>query len=295
MSAGAAGVRLGLDIGGTHCRAALVDARGVIVGQVRRRATPASAAGLARRVRELRDECVAASGLTPTVVGVGLPGWRDRSTGVMRRAVNLPFLEGLDVRRFLEQALDAAVRIETDANAAGWAQFAAGRRPASSRSDQTYAYLSIGTGIGACAIVDGALVTHTRGGPGHFGHMPVDTSDDAPLCACGARGCAEAFLAAWRATAAPGGAPPAASRSPALLRALTVLCRHVAAVYAPERVELGGGVVDADEALAPAVAAACAAQRGSLWEGGFTVTRAPLPGEQAGVIGAALLADDAAA
>ena len=110
----------------------------------------------------------------PSAVGIAMPGIWDRQTGVMQRALNLPRLEGTDVVRLFERALRRPVRVETDVNAAGWAQWRA-IRPCPLR----FVYLSIGTGVGGSVILDGQLLRHTRGGAGHLGHLIVDTAADA--------------------------------------------------------------------------------------------------------------------
>ncbi len=295
MKAGAEELWLGIDVGGTSCRAALVGAGAEIAGTLQRRPTPGGATELGGVLRELRDACLAERRAGYRAVGVGLPGWWDRATGVMRRAVNLPFLEGMDVRAMLNAALETTAFVESDVNAAGWAQQTVALRgadPPAARGagGEAFAYISIGTGIGACVIVEGALLTHTRGGPGHFGHLVVDTADDAPRCACGQRGCAEAVLAAWRALPQRAGGRESPSQAPSLVRALAVVCLHVAGVYAPRRIALGGGLVDADAGLVPAIAGACGRMRGTLWPDGLTIARGVLASDRAGVIGAALLA-----
>jgi glucokinase len=217
----------------------------------------------------------------------------------MQRAVNLPRLESQNLPELFLAALPPPVRrallapllVETDVIAAGFAQWRAA--PAA-----RFLYVSVGTGVGGCAILDGQIVRHTRGGAGHFGHVIVDTSGAAPRCGCGARGCLEAVLATLRSQPQPLGQPANAAdaaRSPAAeqeasARALAIALLNLAHMYAPDTIVLGGGVIDHQPELVAAVDAAFAALRGSLVPTPCTVRRASLASNEAGVIGAALLA-----
>lgn len=266
----AADTAIGIDVGGTHVRAAVVDGAGTILASTIAATPPEGepeqlAELLARIVADIRAETTPTSG----AVGVALPGIRDE-TGVVRRAVNLPRLEGVNARHFCEQALGRSVLVETDANAAGWAQWhGLDSRP------QRFVYLTIGTGVGGCVILDGAIVRHTHDGPGHLGHLIVDTSCDAPKCRCGARGCLEALLADVNGP---------------LARSLAIALVQIAHLYAPEIITLGGGKVDSAPELVDRTRAEFDALKGTLVPSEIQLLRAPLSSNEAGVSGAALLA-----
>lgn len=273
MSAASAAV--GVDIGGQTVRAGLVSA----AGELLRRASRATPEGgepgrLCELIRELVDEV--REGAAVARVGVALPGLRDASTGVMLRAVNLPRLEGTAPGALLEAALGCTVRVEGDMNAAGFAQWRRLGQPA------RFAYLTLGTGAGAAVILEGTIVRHTRGSGGHLGHLVVDTAADAPVCGCGLRGCLEAVVCG----AARGGAAGWRERAAA---GLAVGLAHLAHIYAPEVVAVGGGVVEHHPALFDDAAARFGAFRSALAPGGLRIVRAPLTSDDAGLIGAALL------
>ncbi|MGE0481529.1 MAG: ROK family protein [Phycisphaerae bacterium] len=182
---------IGIDIGGGTIRAGVVDSKGVILHLERARTPEKGApAELAARISGLyRALLGACPDAPPAAIGIALPGVWDRDTGVMQRAVNLPRLEGVDVVELFARVCERTVRVETDVLAGGWAQWRAGQR-----SVERFAYLSFGTGVGGCVILNGEFVRHTRGGAGQLGHLIVDTSPHAPRCRCGARGCLEALL-----------------------------------------------------------------------------------------------------
>lgn len=283
---------LGIDIGGTRCRAALVAADGSILGRADA-PTPDSGAPhrLGKVVARLADEASEDGDQRPTTdaVGLALPGIWDRNTGVMQRAVNLPAMDGVNLRELFEaeSALSRPVRLETDVIAAGWAVHRRiAPRPA------RFVYLSLGTGVGGCVILDGEILRHTRGGAGHFGHLIVDTASDASLCRCGARGCLEAIVGGglagnWhRADPSGGTGPPG---GPAV-RALSIALLQLAHLYAPECVVLGGGVIEHNPELIEQMRAAFSEIASSLVPEAMRIDAASLSTDQAGAVGAALLA-----
>jgi predicted NBD/HSP70 family sugar kinase len=273
---------VGIDIGGTSVRAALVNDRGHIL--TARRAATANdgdpkqlAETLTRLVAEVSTQAPA----TAQTVGVALPGIRDTDTDVMERAVNLPRLEGVNVRELLERALHRPVHLEIDVNAAAWAQWRA-----VTPLPRRFAYLSVGTGIGGGVILNGEIVRHTHGGAGHFGHLIVDTAPDAPICGCGARGCLEA-IASRPPSAAAGVWDEWATKA---ANALAVGLLQIAHLYAPDTLTLGGGVLDHHPELVARTQPAFDTLRSTLVREQTIIQAAPLPTDQAGVIGAALLA-----
>lgn len=288
---------LALDIGGTTTRAALVDGDGRIARLV---VAPTALSGepqaLMETVENLALELDFRRAAEERVVGVALPGVLDPATGVVRRAVNLPHLEGFEIRRLLETRLQRPIRIETDVIAAGVAQHRAITPPPA-----RFAYLSIGTGIGGCVILGGEIVRHTNGGAGRLGHLIVDTSDAAPRCKCGARGCLEAVLHAQRGQSAePRTAVPLSqcdTRASVVLhenlrwmRALSIALIQVTHIYAPGVIALGGGVIDHDHEMPDRAHERMRELPGDLTPRDLRIVRAELDSDRAGCIGAALLA-----
>ncbi len=271
---------LGIDIGGTHVRTGLVSAAGAVVA---RAASPLPRGGdpvqlsalLAQHVQQVLPgkEC------TVSAVGVAVPGIWDRQTGLMQQALNLPHLEGVNLRQLFARAFGRPVLVESDVNAAGWAQWHATEpRP------ERFVYLSIGTGVGGSVILGGQIVRHSRGGAGHFGHLIVDTSPDAPPCRCGARGCLEALVSG------PALLPGDTQGPDRACRALAIALVQLAVIYAPDVISLGGGVIDHRPELPASVAAVFQRARSSLVPAGIQVQRASLSSDEAGIRGAALLA-----
>jgi glucokinase len=137
------------------------------------------------RAETAARDLLATAGVTPCAVGVALPGVVDRRAGTLVRAHDkYVSLAGVDVRAWAEKAFDAPCDIENDARAALVGEtvhgVAAGARDA--------VLVTIGTGIGTAAMMDGVVL---RGATDHAGilggHVTVDV--DAGTCPCGNVGC----------------------------------------------------------------------------------------------------------
>ncbi len=274
------GCSIGIDIGGGTCRAACVDARGAIQ-RLETAPTPADGAPDALRsvLRELAARLPAADVPAGSTAGVAMPGIRDASGRVLRRSVHLPALQGCNVGELFAAALERPVILETDVNAAGWAQWLALHSP------DRFLYLSLGTGIGGAVILHRELLRHTAGCAGHFGFLLGSLEADAPVGKAGIRGCLEAM--------ASGPALDAGVSLDDAADAIASALANVAFLYRPDVVALGGGVVEHHADLVARIerrlrvrlpdAATSIVPRPS-------VHSAPLASDHAGVIGAAMLA-----
>ncbi|MFF0094506.1 ROK family protein [Streptomyces canus] len=120
-------------------------------------------------------------------VGVALPGPLDHSRGVLHRVTGFPEWDGFPLRDALARRLGVPVVVDKDTNAAALGLAVAGERGA-------FAYLHLGTGLGAGLVIDGAVHRGARTGAGEFGHQVVQL--DGPPCGCGDRGCVEALCLA---------------------------------------------------------------------------------------------------
>ncbi|MFF2066186.1 ROK family protein [Streptomyces sp. NPDC058200] len=120
-------------------------------------------------------------------VGVAMPGPLDHATGVPQRVTGFPQWAGFPLRDVLAARLGLPVVLDKDTNAATLGL--ALRGPGDS-----FAYLHLGTGLGAGLVLGGALHRGERTGAGEFGHQVIQL--DGPVCDCGNRGCIEALCLA---------------------------------------------------------------------------------------------------
>lgn len=191
-----AGRILGLDIGGTKVALAVADRAGRLLARRRRPLEPSGdgRADLARLAAEAGVLLREAGGEGPLVaIGVSAPGPLDPDAGEIGAPPNLPGWVRVPVRAVLAKALGAPAFLENDANAAALAEWRFG----AGRGVDDLVYLTMSTGVGAGVIAGGRLVRGVACAAGEIGHAPVEWGG-AP-CACGLRGCLEAYVggAAW--------------------------------------------------------------------------------------------------
>ncbi len=110
--------------------------------------------------------------------------------GTITHATNLGLKAGLPLGRFLSQRLQVPVQVENDGNAAA---LAIASRPEASGLDPLVV-VTLGTGIGGGVISQGHVLRGVSGGASELGHIVIDPRG--PQCACGNRGCVEAFAGA---------------------------------------------------------------------------------------------------
>ncbi|MFD8014341.1 ROK family protein [Streptomyces sp. NPDC058955] len=158
-------------------------------------------------------------------VGLAMPGPLDHRRGVPGRVTGAPVWDGFPVRDELAARLGLPVTLDKDTNAAA---LGLAVRPGAPRS---FAYVHLGTGLGAGLVVGGAPLRGERTGAGELGHQTVQL--DGPACDCGARGCLEVLCLA---AVARGELPEAA-------RILGTGAANLVRLLDIDRVLLGGRVV----------------------------------------------------
>ncbi|MFD5267653.1 ROK family protein [Streptomyces sp. NPDC058335] len=120
-------------------------------------------------------------------VGVALPGPLDHTHGVLHRVTGFPEWDGFPLRDALARRLGVPVVVDKDTNAAALGLAVGGERG-------SFAYLHLGTGLGAGLVIGGRVHRGARTGAGEFGHQVIQL--DGPPCPCGNRGCVEALCLA---------------------------------------------------------------------------------------------------
>ncbi|MGB9717296.1 MAG: ROK family protein [Thermoproteota archaeon] len=181
---------LGVDLGATNVRVALSDAEGRILLKKTGRTTGRTGLDVVRQIVEMGRNALSSLGLTDRslkAVGVGSIGPLDLKKGLVVNPPNLrvgiiPIVEGV------EKHFNAPVRLLNDCVAAvlGEKRFGAGRNM------ENIVYVTISTGIGGGAIVDGHLLLGKDGNAHEVGHIVVD-KEGLLECGCGKRGHWEAY------------------------------------------------------------------------------------------------------
>jgi len=298
---------IGLDLGGTDLKAGLVSARGEVAGFLRRpsRAAESAAAPLEAIVATVAELALVA-GEAVAGVGLGCPGVIDPGSGALvGRTPHLPHWEALPLRGVLAERLGTGLALDNDANLAALAE----HRVGAARGARVSVTLTVGTGVGCGAVVEGSVLRGAHGGAGELGHLPLDGRYP---CRCGVPGCvepecsasglvaraAEAGLAAPDAAAvfaaAAAGDPRAVRLVARMTDRLGALVGAAVLLLDPDVVVVGGGVSNAGPALLVPLAAAARRYVQEAHRRSLRVVGAAL-GERAGVVGAGLAAWDAAA
>jgi glucokinase len=148
------------------------------------------------RLAEDARALVAEAGLTLDAidgVGVSLPGPLDPKAQRVVNPPNLPGWRDVPVRERLGEAIGRPVFLENDANAAALAEWRFG----AGRGFESLVYLTLSTGLGGGIVHGGRLLRGRTWSAGEVGHLPLEWNGEP--CACGLRGCAEAYLGgrAW--------------------------------------------------------------------------------------------------
>ncbi len=179
------GEAVGIDVGGTKINAFRVARDGEVLERrsVRtpaddEQATLAAMIDLARAT--LTDDVLA--------IGVGAAGMVDAADGVLRFAPNLAWRE-LSIAVRMREALGLPCQIDNDANLAAYAEYRFG----AGRGFRHMLLVAVGTGIGGGIISDGRLFRGANGFAAEIGHFVVEPGG--PLCGCGNRGCWEQVAA----------------------------------------------------------------------------------------------------
>ncbi len=183
---------VGIDLGGTSAKAALVRRNAGIVHEASRltdaeRGPDHVLDVVAALVREVSQQ-VGLEGIEG--VGIGAPGVLNLERTTVAYPPNLPGWKVVDVRAELQARLGAAlpVVVENDANVAGLgsAFYGAGR------PFPSFIMVTLGTGVGGAIIYNNRIFRGTHGAAGELGHMTIDY--DGPKANSGVRGAVEAYL-----------------------------------------------------------------------------------------------------
>ncbi|MET9383415.1 ROK family transcriptional regulator [Streptomyces sp. NPDC002928] len=182
-----AGYAVGAHLDRDELRVVLVDLTGTVVGE---RGGPLDLGAGAEAVVAVvarEAELLAATRPSGSLLGVGvaLPGPLDHTHGVLHRVTGFPEWDGFPLRDALAGRLGGVpVVVDKDTNAAALGLAVGGE-------SGSFAYLHLGTGLGAGLVIGGSVHRGPRTGAGEFGHQVIQL--DGPPCTCGDRGCIEAL------------------------------------------------------------------------------------------------------
>lgn len=317
---------MGIDLGATKILAAVVDDAGRILSRAKQKTkSEQGVAPVLGRLIETAEAALEEAGIERAGVramGVGVPGPLDPQTGIIREAPNLGW-KRVELQHALEVPLGIPTVVLNDVNAGTWGEYVRG----AGRGMHSFVGVFVGTGIGGGLVINDRLYDGHRHYAGEIGHIRIHHKG--PRCGCGRRGCMEAFASRtamardiWtmmdkgkgsRIREEPSLKPGGPIRSKILRRAyeagdevvrkvvdrsakhLGIGLGSVANLLNPEGFVLGGGVVEAfGRPYVDRVERFIRKNCFQVISASLKVVEAEL-GDDAGIVGAALLARDLSA
>ncbi len=170
---------IGIDLGGTNLRVALVSEDGEIARKIKKPTTEDLLDAILSAVDEIKQAGVVG-------IGLGVAGLIDRRQGRVFISPNLHAIEGIDLVHEIQNRFSVPVMIENDANVAALGEKIAG----AGKGFDNFVLLTLGTGIGGGIIHNGRLLDLSA----EIGHMSINA--DADKCPCGNIGCLETYASA---------------------------------------------------------------------------------------------------
>ncbi len=185
---------LGIDLGGTNIAAAAVSEAGEILGKASIPTPHTGAEAVAEVMAQAARAAAENAGLKleeAASLGIGSPGTIDPERGVIQYWSNLDF-QNVPLAALLREKVEAELPIymENDANAAALGEFAAG----AGKGSQSMVAITLGTGVGGGAVLNGKLYTGFNYAGLEVGHFVIEHGGRP--CTCGRRGCFEAYCSA---------------------------------------------------------------------------------------------------
>lgn len=170
---------IGIDIGGTNIRAAIVSNKGEIIKKIKEKSSGDIIPKIYKTIEDLFSE---------NLIGIGfaIAGLIDYQRGFVLISPNLPAIEGEDFVYNLSAKFNVPVIIENDANAAAHGELFAGI----GRNFSDFVLLTLGTGIGGGIIYNRKLMNVSA----EIGHMSINAEGN--KCLCGNYGCLESYASA---------------------------------------------------------------------------------------------------
>ncbi|CAN2189685.1 NagC Transcriptional regulator/sugar kinase [Candidatus Nanopelagicaceae bacterium] len=287
---------LAVDVGATKVAVGLVTLSGQVLARIDVNSKAGSIEELNSSLADAIKSVMATSGVVVVGAGIGSAGPIDNAKGTIN-PVNIPHWVDFSLVDFVREVSGlASVRIIGDASALAYAEFVLG----AGRGATNLMGIVVSTGIGGGVVLNGAFHVGRTGNAGMIGHSVVVQGGN--QCACGQRGCVEAYASgtnmakdfgadnfeavASAARAGDGGAVAAIEKGAAVL-ALGLL--NAVALMDLDTIVVGGGVMLADDVYWPILVKHFEKEMKVLnFPGNVALKKATL-GKDSGLVGAGLV------
>ncbi len=294
----------GFDLGGTNLKYGLVNAN----GQVQEHETVNSPESLNELFILMETIWLTLQKRHPSKIkgaGFGFPGIFHGREQKIIQSPNYPPIDGHPLVPPLKKFVHVPFFLDNEANYAAYAEYKIG----AGKGSQSLVLLTIGTGIGTGIILNGQLWQGARGFAGELGHVTVNPGGE--ICRCGSRGCLETEVSSQKIVsrykhfkgseedlAAEEIAGRAANGDPVALQTFSQVGSYLGIglstiinLLNPEKIVLGGGVMESGESLLPVALEEAKRRSFAASYDCCRIEQAQL-GNKAGFTGAALWARD---
>ena len=309
--------RIGIDVGGTNVKVALVTDEGQIIysDSVPTRAEMGYEYTVNNIKQAIYDLMKETNTQTQDIegIGFGFPGQVDYKTGVVKLLPNIPGWVNIPIAQIMEDEFHIPTRIDNDARCAALGELFTG----AGKGCENIVCVTVGTGVGSGIIINGKVVRGASNAAGEIGHIKLEMKDGL-ICGCGDTGCMEAYVSApsivamaedyikggkstkFRemanpeisayivAEAAKAGDKVAQRIFKIMGEYLGIGLSSVVNLLNPEKIIIGGGVADAGDIFLNPVRETIKSRAMEISGNAVQVVPAEL-GNRAGVIGASLL------
>lgn len=184
---------IGVDLGGTNIAIGIVDENyNIIAKKSTPTNCPRSAEAIADDIAKTIFELLGEANILPSQVawvGIGTPGSVNSQSGIIERAHNLGFCN-TPLKKLVEERVNIQCYIENDANAAAYGEFLAG----AAKGTNDAVCVTIGTGIGGGVIINKKIYTGSNFCGAELGHTVIEINGK--QCNCGRKGCMERYCSA---------------------------------------------------------------------------------------------------
>lgn len=179
---------IGIDIGGTFIKAAIVEKNGKIVLSSKT-PTPQRGSEIPERVVEIIGDLTKRANVAMgdiNSIGIGAPGVCDSKEGVIINCPNIPGCKNISICEYITKKTGVKSFLDNDANCA-----ALGEYMTWDSKPEGFIFITLGTGVGGGIIIGGKILRGVNSAAGEVGHIVI--VKDGEMCNCGRRGCWERY------------------------------------------------------------------------------------------------------
>ncbi len=181
------GYAIGIDLGGTYIKSAIVDSGGKIIKQFKIESfAEKGPAAVSKQI----EKCIQflSKGFKKNILGIGIGAPGIVTKGVVKFPPNFKGWKEVNLKKEFEKKFKYEVILDNDANCAGLAELKFGH----GKKYGNFIFLTLGTGIGGAIVTDGKLYRGEQNGAGEFGMMTINYNG--PECLGGNRGSVESHI-----------------------------------------------------------------------------------------------------